>query len=99
MSDPDAPTLNSIAASAEAAAVRAGLGDHTGASAALDRATRQLNILSADRPSHARVVRLAREAVEKATQVVETLRTGSVPSRRAGTAVRRAARAAERAKL
>lgn len=97
MTDVDSHTLRAIAASAEAAAVRAGLGDRTGADAALDRAERQLGVLSAGKPAHARVVRLAREAVEKARGALALLGPGPV-TRRAAASIRRTSRAAARAK-
>lgn len=97
MSDLDTSTLHAIAESAQSAATRASLGDKPGAEAALERATRHYVSLCASYPSHARIVRLAREALTRARTAVENM-GGKATRREAGAYVRATARAVERAK-
>ena len=98
MNSLDTTTLHAIAESAQSAALRAGLGDRPGAEAALRRAERHLGTLSTGLPPHARVVRLAREAVERARLAIEHMGGQTVTRRAAGASVRAAGRAAARAK-
>lgn len=100
MSDLEKHTLGAIAESAQSAARRARLGDLDGAEGALARAERHLEELSRARPPHARVVRLAREAVRSARGVVEIAKAPEpqVTRREAESQLRSVERAAARAK-
>jgi hypothetical protein len=91
-------TLRALAESAQSAATLAGLGDEKGAKEALARAEHRLELFTAGRPSHARSVRLASEAVSRARRAVEILGSHADTAREKQTAARAAARAAERAK-
>lgn len=70
MTELDSATLRVIADSADTAARLARLGDLAGARSALTRAEHRLADFTAGKPWHARVVRLAREAVAQATLLV-----------------------------
>ena len=100
MSSLDTLTLHSIAESAQSATTRAELGDRPGAEAALARAEHRFERFQTDKPSHARVVRLAREAIERARQAVSNVDAmgKTVSRRRAEADVHAAARAVARAK-
>lgn len=101
MSEPSAVeslTLAAIAESAQSAARLAGLDDAPGAAAALERAEHRLALFAQGKPSHARSVRLATEAVGRARRAVEVLGTHTHTTREKRTEARAALRAAARAK-
>lgn len=94
----DHHSLRAIVASAESVAELLLLGDLDGAKRAFERAENRLGPFVAGKPSHARVVRVARGAVEKARQALEAATSGRHTRSEKSALARSAARACVRAR-
>lgn len=98
MTDSDQHSLRAIVASAESVAELVLLGDLTGAKHALERAENRLALFTGGKPWHARVVRVARGAVEKARLALEAATSGRHTRTEKHSLARSASRACARAR-